>query len=61
MTQVLEEVAQDFEGLDSDTLALRGQELADHPVRQTDDMSVMDYLRCWQNVKEKERKERFLS
>lgn len=43
MTQVLEEVAQDFEGLDPDTLALRGQELADHPVRQThsqtDDMS----------------------
>lgn len=32
MTEVLEEVAQDFEGLDPDTLALRGQELADHPV-----------------------------
>lgn len=36
MTKVLEEVAQDFEGLDPDTLTLGGQELADHPVtRQT--------------------------
>lgn len=32
MTKVLEEVAQNFEGLDPDTLTLRGQELADHPV-----------------------------
>lgn len=33
MTKVFEEVAQDFESLDPDTLALRGQELADDPVR----------------------------
>lgn len=31
VTKVFEEVAQDFEGLDADTLALRGQEFADHP------------------------------
>lgn len=32
MTKVLEEVAQNFECLDPDTLTLRGQELADYPV-----------------------------
>lgn len=46
MTKVLEKVAQDFEGLDPYTLALRGQEFADHPVSQThsqtDDMSVRE-------------------
>ena len=31
MPKVLEEVAQDFEGLDSDALALGRQQLADHP------------------------------
>lgn len=32
MTKVLEEITQDFEGLDAYTLTLGGQELADDPV-----------------------------
>lgn len=36
MAKVLEEITQDFEGLNTYTLTLRGQELADDPVtRQT--------------------------
>lgn len=32
VAEMFEEVAQNFEGLDPNALALRGQELADHPV-----------------------------
>lgn len=52
MTEVLEEVAQDFECLDSDALALRGQELADHPVAwktKTDQMSMNDFSKHFQS------------
>lgn len=45
VAKVLEEIAQDFEGLDPDTLTLRCQEFADHPATwethsHTDFMSV---------------------
>lgn len=43
MAKMLEEVTQDFEGLDAYTLTLRGQELADDPVtRQTH--RLIDYM-----------------
>lgn len=31
MSEVFEEISQDFEGLDSDALSLRGQKLVHHP------------------------------
>lgn len=34
MTEVLEEIAQDFQGLDPDTLTLGGQEFADDPANR---------------------------